>query len=1007
MRRRICLVGFLVLNFFRLHLYAQDCTVTHYSVNDGLSQSSVYHFLEDRNGLMWIGTGDGLNLFNGYEFKVFKHQMEQEGSISNNTIRSINQDNKGQIWIGTENGLNKFDSISENFYREPNPSFPHVNPTNNVLSIIENKLIDFIPGTGIFQFDTKNNTFKLIGKTDSCQDAFTNTFFNANEYYLISNSKLGKFNSDKGRVDWYINGKNGYKILYLNKLGKGDELLIRTPKCLEIFNVNTKQINSPINYPPLIPFIYNEVTSICIDKDNNYWIAVEGDGLFAYTADGKLLKHYYDQNALYSFKHIGILYCDSKNNIWAGTQDAGFFKITLASEKFKLFNINSGEAYHISSNFIKCFYKHDNDLLVGTFDKGLNIINTQTGKIQWFEHNSKDDKSICSNTINAIDTDREGHIWICTEDGICLYNAVKKTFQKVLTPKRMSIDNFTPFVFQTNTGLLYTRLYDGLYLLKFKNKKWQAELYTHNLSPSIIWENDNGNLLMGYRSGGIYLSFNNKIDTIPKRMKWPEKLQNIKATCFYKDRSKNIWVATNMGLLEMDNSYHFIKLYSITDGLPDAYIYGILADKTNHIWLSTNRGISRFDIENKLFRNYSIEDGLQSNEYNSGAYYKTIDGEMYFGGVNGFNYFYPEKIKDNPYPPIVKLTNIKLYDKDLPLKLQKPNNKFSYTDNTFSFEVAGIEFTRPADITYSYKLLGDEDKWFDAGKKRYIRYSNLAPGNYTLLVKAANSDGIWSEPKSLYQFTIHPPYWSSWWFRGIIGGLFISITIGATRYASQQKLKKLLAQSEREREIEKIRTRISIDIHDDIGAGLSKLAMISENTKSEKDLPIEISDRLDKLTSSSRELMNSLSEIVWAMNPKYDQAESLLSYLRSYTYSYFEDSEITCIVNFPEETSRITFNPEIRRNIFLIVKEAFNNTLKYSKATNIEISFKTENKKAQFIISDNGIGIQQRAMRELGNGLINMRKRCEAIGGIFDIISAPGCGTKISLSFDLAIFSNS
>lgn len=995
------------------HVDAQDCTLTHYGVNEGLSQSSVYLFLEDKNGLIWIGTGDGLNLFDGYDFKIYKHSPENDNTISNNTIRSIIQDNLGRLWIGTDDGLNLLDRNTDKFSHLPRPIIPEINPTNTALKIVGDEVYCFVSDKGLFIYNTKNQTFRNVNGTDTSLNAYANQSDEIPEIYFPKPDCLVKLNTNTGKTYRYPYSDMSGKTIMLGNLGKEpNQILIKSNNGLNIFNSGTGMFLSVAKFPALQPFIHKDVSAFCIDNENRYWISVNEEGLYCYSAQGKLLRSYIDpkaeQNNSASLKHIDILYADREGNIWAGTQDAGFFKISLKAEKFNLVNIKNGDTKNqLSSNFIKCFFKTGNTILVGTFDKGLNVINTESGKVNQLKHVNNDLNSVCSNTINSITEDSRGNIWICSEDGLCIYNPKSMNFEHVYTSHRNVQDNFSPFIYQMKNGDLLHRRYDRLYKVILKNKKWIFEPFYPNIAPAIVWENNNGDFLFSNRIGGLFILKGQNYISIPKQMRWPRNLANLHVNCFYKDVWNNIWFATNMGLIKADNGYHFLKLYGLKDGLPDEFIYGILGDKNQRLWISTNKGISCFDPSTLRFRNYAMADGLQSNEFNSGAYYKAPDGEMYFGGINGFNFFYPEQIADNQHKPIVRIKSIKLFDKELPTESLSHNPDFSYNQNTFSFEVSAVEYTRPADNAYAYKLEGDENKWYYAGKNRNIRYSNLAPGSYALWVKAANSDGIWSVPSKLYQFEINPPYWNSWWFRTIICFSAFGFIVGITRFVSQQKLKKLLAKSEREREIEKIRIRISNDIHDDIGAGLSRLAMISEITKEENKLTGDVITKLDKLSSTSRELMTSLREIVWAMNPKNDQADSLLSYLRTYTYNYFEDSGIDIIINFPDEMDTISFNPEMRRNIFLIIKEAFNNALKYAVCSTIELSFQIENGLVIFEIKDNGIGFDKDDISEFGNGLLNMYNRCEAIGGQLEINSASEKGTKICLKFELELLKNS
>ena len=1001
MKKGMKAVASLCLLLHCVNSYAQDCTIRHYGVNDGLSESSVWHFLEDKNGLMWIGTGDGINLFDGYQFTVFKNNPEQKNSLSNNTIRSINQDKYGRIWVGTEKGANIYDSIQHNFTPSPiSTAFP--NQPIRIFSIIDDKVYFYVPVKGIYAYSQTDRSIKCIDTKYRILERINESVVINNCFWFIYKYNLCGMSLKDGSTRQF---DIGLKKNYFNTYFRYDDnhILVASESGPILFNTNTYQVENLNDYPALLPFKNKVLCGFSKDWHSRFFIAILGDCLYINDKDGNLIKYYHDDNPLVnssvSFKDIRTIYVDREENIWVGTDDVGFFKISLSNEKFKLTNVGTGLTDHIGSNFIKCFYKHDKDLWIGTYKAGINIINTTTGRIHYYTNQANNEHSLCSNTISSIYRDKEGNIWVLSEEGLCLFNSAKNNFDRIDLKKRKSKDNYTPLIFEKRNGEKWVRLENGFSRLIYANNQWHLKLVFDTIYPRVMWENENGDCLLSTNLG-VLLWKDNKFKQLSEVAHWPINLSGIVANSFFKDINKSIWIGTRNGLLKLDSNYGFVKLFTTSNGMPDNFIYGILNDKHNRLWMSTNKGVTCFNPATNFFRNYTVADGLQSNEFNTGAAYLADDGEMFFGGVNGFNSFFPDEIKDNPHAPIVRLATIKLFDNDLPETKRINNSTFTYSQNTFSFEVIGIDLERPEDNTYAFKLEGVDKTWFYSGKKRDVRYSGLAPGNYVLWVKAANADGVWSDAVALYRFSILPPIWKTWWFISLILILIIGLVILVTRFISQQKLKKLLAKTEREREIEKIRSRISSDIHDDIGAGLSRIAMISDKAKSDVYQAQNVDVQLDKLSKSSRELMTSLSEIVWAMNPKNDELASLLSYLRSYAYDYFDDSGIESVVNFQDNLPAISFDPEMRRNIFLIVKEAFNNTLKYAKAKHIYLNFEVKSNMAIFEIIDDGIGIDPEKMRKFSNGLSGMRKRCEDIGGIFELNSECGKGTKIRLLID-------
>ena len=447
------------------------------------------------------------------------------------------------------------------------------------------------------------------------------------------------------------------------------------------------------------------------------------------------------------------------------------------------------------------------------------------------------------------------------------------------------------------------------------------------------------------------------------------------------------------------------------DGLPNNVVYGVLEDGKHRFWLSTNAGITCITLVNnkiEVIRTYDKRDGMPSNEFNGMAFCKNANGEMFFGSNQGFTHFNPDEISDNLLTPQVYITGFQVFNKPFLINKEKQTTieftdtiTLTYKQNMFSLEFAALNFINPEKNKFAYKLDGFDRDWiYTTSLRRYATYTNLDPGNYTFRVKACNNDGYWNNNAKCIYIVISPPYWQTWWFRALI--ILSSITIiGLSVYViATTRLKKRLLQLQREKEIYLMRSRISSDIHDDVGAGLSKIALLSEIGKLSTQHDLEAKNRFNQLSKTAGELIDSLHEIIWSINPKHDSLKNFIGYLRNYTYEYFENTTIILHANFPDKEIESTLAPEFRRNIFLIIKECYNNVLKHSEAQNvfINIALSTDsNQHFKLTINDDGKGFNLQETENKGNGLINIKDRANQLSIKIQIESTLGNGTSITL----------
>jgi signal transduction histidine kinase len=466
----------------------------------------------------------------------------------------------------------------------------------------------------------------------------------------------------------------------------------------------------------------------------------------------------------------------------------------------------------------------------------------------------------------------------------------------------------------------------------------------------------------------------------------------------YEDRKGTLWVGTGAGLNKFERSTGSFKRYTTRDGIESDQITGILEDDRGNLWLGTGKGVSRFDPESGMFRNFDVSDGVRIFQSREHSCYRNRSGEMYFGGVNGFVRFHPDSIKDNPYVPPIVITAFKVFDRLLPLDSaisDKHIISLTHKDNVFSFEFAALNYTSPEKNQYAYKLDGFDRDWVYCRTQRHATYTNLDGGSYVFRVKGSNNDGVWNETGISIHVIITPPFWATWWFRIALFVVTILTTGGTIRFVEFQKIKRKIAQLERSHAIERERLRISQDMHDEVGANLTKIAIISELAMKNARDADGMTTQLQNISHTAREVIDSISAIVWAINPTNDKLDNLAGYIREYASDYFEMTPIRCMIDFPQELPDHALSAEVRRNIFLTMKEAMNNVVRHSAATTVRICMVLRDRHVEMSIEDNGRGFAIDDISRYGNGLTNMRRRVETINGTFDVQSQPGAGTRI------------
>lgn len=1020
---KLCFLIIVFLSLFPLYLYPQfpEIKFEHLSTGEGLSQGSVTCILQDREGFLWFGTEGGLNKYDGYTFTIYKHHPSDSKSLSHNWILSICEGDSFTIWIGTlGGGLNKFDKKTEKFFHyKSEPENPHSLVHNNISVLLKDSQNILWVGTGragLHEFDNKTNQFIIhklpLSETDIANPVGIRSIIedhNGTLWIGTINAGLFKFDKKLNQFTQYkyeTNNPNSLSFNTVNSiyedksadlwigtgfwpLGKGGGLN-RLDRETGRFTHFTHNPHDPTSIGADI------IHSIFEDSKGNLWVGTYGGGLNRFDRNtDSFIRYQHNSNSSHSLSSnlLMSIFEDISGIIWIGTADEGITKFSPQRAKFTHYTYDPNDSNSLSSKRIWSLLEdHFGILWVGT-QNGLNRIDRQTGSVEHYFHKQADPYSLSHNVLGPIFEDRFSVLWIGTDGGLDKFDRNTEKFTHYRhdpdNPYSLS-DNGIFTIYEDRQGILWIGTRWGG-LNKFDRETERFTHYKHDLNnPNSLSQNaimkivedDSGFFWIATFNGGLN-KFNRKSGTF-RHFKNdphdPNSLSHNTVESIHRDASEILWLATWGGLNKFDPRTKEFFRYTTKDGLPDNIVYGILEDNRGNLWLSTGNGLSKFNPRMESFRNYDVSDGLQGNEFSEFAYYKTRRGELLFGGANGFNIFHPDSLQDNSYPPPVVLTDFKIFNEPAQLDQSISTIKevrLSYKQNFFSFEFAALDYTHPPKNQYVYMLKGIDEDWIYSGNRRFANYTDVKPGEYVFWVRGSNNDGVWNEEGISLSIIITPPFWQTGWFRLLMIIAVAGLIYGLHRY----RVSRLL-------EIERMRTRIASDLHDDIGSTLTRISIYSEIIQKSKSVT-KITAAAGEIGAMSREIVATLSDIVWSIDARYDTLGNLLDRMRDFAARLFSSQQIQLDFKTTNLDIAKKIPANVRQNVYLIFKEALNNISKHARATHVGIYLKDIEGAFTMTIQDNGIGFDEKKIQK-GNGLKNMKLRAERIDGKLSVNTDKG-----------------
>lgn len=961
------------------------------SLNEGLSQSTVFSIAQDNTGNMWFATYDGVNKYNGYHFTAYQHDANNPHSIASDIARVVVTDSKGRVWIGTHTGLS--------YYNEEKDIFQNYFYTTNGIKAQVN---------GIAEIDS------------------TRLLVSTNEKLLIFDIAAGTFSEDEANAP-----VSRLKASTISR--QGDHIYIGTASGLYTYSIPAGELKLFVRSPE-----NRKIQSVLIQSPTRLWVGTEGSGLYLFNPKTGAVKNYRHQpgnTQSISSNYIRSLALDSQNRLWIGTfNDLNIYH--EASDSFVSYSSDPLVQGSLSQNSVRSiFMDSQGGMWLGTFFGGLNYYHPLKNRFMNIRRIPYRN-SLSDNVVSCMVEDRSGELWIGTNDeGVNHYNPVSGHFVhytlKEHKPGSISSNNIKTIFPDDDEGKVYIGAHAGGLSILHRATKRIEHLTTQNSSipnddvyaiipgrsPHTLWigtlstlarmdtrtrsftvvnREKNGTPLPGQRIttlfrdskqrlwiGGeeglrVYAEEADGMLTNARLIQQEEALANAFVHCVYEAPNGIFWIGTRGGVYSYNERNGEITHYTTLDGLPNNVIYGILSDSFGHLWMSTNKGLSCLNPATKSFRNFTQADGIQSNQFNAYAYCRTSTGQMYFGGINGITTFQPETLIDNPYAPPVVLTELRLFnrpvrpDDNTGILVQHISRTRSITlkaqQSAFTLEFVVPNYISGRHNTFAYRLEGYEKEWYYLTEQHAVSYSNLPHGKYLFQVKAANSDGKWHEHPTTLEIIVLPIWYKTWWARTLFVLAAVAFVAFVFRFfllrkTMENKLAMERMDKEHQEEINQMKMRFFINISHELRTPLTLiLAPLQEVINRINDRWTR--NQLDYIRRNANRLLYLVNQLmdyrraelgVFELHACKGDAHQLIKENFLFYDKLAQQKKIQYHLHSEVEGKELLFDVNY---LELIANNLFSNAFKYTgEGKSITVSLREEDNFLVLEVKDTGIGI--------------------------------------------------
>ncbi len=986
-------------------------------MENGLSQSLVYTITQDTLGFLWFGTGDGLNRYDGYTFQVYQSDPFDTHTLSSPAVSSMAYDAAGHLWIGTTvGGLNRMDPATERIERfMHDPEDPNSLSNNLIATLHRDRNGNLWIGTlggGLNRYDPQTQRFIRYPSTPGAEPFTMGNMVRSlaedaeGRLWIGTDTGLSYLDLASGAIVHFepsTSGVSGISALHTDADGT---LWVGTWGNGLYRRVHGADAFTRFDLPPESPsdLTIGRIRCLRSTTDGTLWIGTWNDGLYQLNRQTMRLTHHVyepgNPNSL-SSNRVYDLFEDQVGRLWAGTT-RGISILQPGADRFILRRHEPGNPNSLStSDVVSVFEDRTGTLWAGTTTGGLNAIHAGTERITSYRHTPGNPTGLSHDYVLSILEDRQGSLWIGTWGGGL--NRFDRTPQQF---RQLSIETGTPgdqdvfALHEDREGYLWIGA-DGAGVKRLDPATGQITAFVnqpenpHSLSNNrvrFILEDPEGFLWIATSGGGLN-RLNPQTRFFERFLHHHEDPHSLSNNAVYvlhfSPTDSALWIGTAGGLNRLQPNVSPPRFEHLTtqNGLPSNIIKCILEDDDGFLWLGTNQGLTRFNRTNREVRTFDAGDRLQNQEFNFGACHRSSSGTLHFGGINGLVSFEPGSLQPNPNVPAVRITNFLLFNEAYPTEqpLWEPQTiQLTHQQNFFTFAFSALDYTAPARNLYRYQLEGLDPDWVEASTQRRATYTSVPPGTYRFRVQGSNNDGVWNREGATLQLVINPPIWQRWWFRLAAFGLLIGLLYAGYRY----RLNRFL-------EMERLRLRIAGDLHDDIGANLGSIALMSDMVRRRGALTDRDRSQLEKLSQAARQTASNLREIVWFVDPDRDKLDDLIVRMRQIAKDLLGDVPHTFETSGTAVTSPLDMH--FRRDVLLIYKELLHNITRHAQASRVSIHVGQSEEAFTLEVRDDGVGFTQ-PVNGNGNGLKNMQHRARQVGGVLRFDSAPGKGTTAHFS---------
>ncbi|HYC83955.1 MAG TPA: two-component regulator propeller domain-containing protein [Chryseosolibacter sp.] len=946
-----------------------------FTTADGLPSNIIYSIFQDSKGFLWLGTHEGLCRYDGYRFKIFRNDPSDTSTICANQIFSICEDSDGNIWAATANGLCRFNYSQNNFTTVNSENLRRSELVTRVIPANKGELLVLMPQADEFRIKLLNvGSFAVSSVPHESRDFFG---------FGIMESEDAAIRSHDGQI--YLAG-------HLTSGNSVVRLICRFDPIRKVFT-DAHQL------PPAKRSEGDYINAFLVDTDNSTWTATTNGHLF-YTKDSTVTLTLTD----FAPPVPGPSYTMFKveaNNLLIGTRNGLVIYNTLSRST----NLSSYQSLvkSIGQTQVTSMIRDiTGNLWIGTFNGLYKLIPFAAFNRMTSEPSSKPQLPLTQ--VFGIRHAGQGKVWIgylFGKEKFSLLDPGKRTCETFYTEDHK--DHHLVFL-SRNPGMDVDLDSLDYWLERYKLaedvKTFVASEWYESALPSIIetcfkrkfpsariahidafdW---NGEEYWLATKGQGLMRIDKKTSKVTTFLANSPKptINSNSLTSLLLDQSGNLWIGTNGGGLNyFDRRHNNFRYYTTHEGLANDAVYSLVEDDRGRLWIGTGNGLSCFDPATGRFRNFYRSDGLTNSEFNRFSACKLDKGYILMGGMDGIDYFHPDSVLVSERKPVVQIAELRVLDKDIPVSDWL---NLAHNQNYITISFAAMDFRNPAANRFAYKLEGIDEDWVPAAQNS-VSYARLSPGKYHFRVRATGPDGIWSEAPAEIHFTIRNPWWKTGWFLGSVVFCALGLLYGIYLFRVTQ-LKRVIA----------VRTKISRDLHDEVGATLSGILMYSHLVQQQvKENQVSKADHsLEVIRQSANEMVSRLSDIVWLVNPAHDSFGKLLCKLEEYAIDLTRANGMQLHSELAPETQSLRLPMRARRNIYLVCKEAINNSAKYSRATLLELRAVLTGRVVECIVRDDGKGFDPENYRQ-GNGLTNMQQRMQEIGAELRLRSKPGEGTE-------------